>query len=314
MPATAPPNSKLKLAVTASALSEDPRRAPQSARQLGFSGLQFSGGSPALKLTDLSASGRREFRHLLSAQDIQLVGLSADLGGKGLGPGADVDRLLAQLDRLLEAAKGMLAPLVCVDVGPLPAPPRQERPKPKVTPEMAGLLILPTSSALSAIPAPESTNLHEIPTAVDPTFVSQVDAAMMDLGQRADRYGVTVAFRSDLASFAALERALRSADCPWFGIDLDPVALLRDGSDGDEFFSHFGPLVRHVRGRDASAGPDRRTKPAAIGRGDTDWPQLLAKLDDAGYHGWITVDPFELPDRTVAAAAGRERIIDAMKS
>jgi len=297
-----------QIAVTAASITDDVRRAPGLARKLKFSGLQFAGYSPSLEIPDLSGSGRREFRNMVTAENVQLIGLTADLGAKGFGPGADVDRVLARLDKLLEAAKGLAAPLLCVDLGPLPPPPPDNRPKPTVTAEMAGLLVLPDSSAFVAVPAPESTNLSRIPPAVDPTFAAQVDAALADLGQRADRYGVTVALRSELAGFGALERALRTAHCPWFGVDLDPAALLGDEWSGDEFFSRLGPQVRHVRGHDASAGADHRTKPAIVGQGDTDWPLLLSQLDAAGYHGWITVDPFDLPDRATAARAGREWI------
>jgi sugar phosphate isomerase/epimerase len=300
-----------QIAVTAASITDDARRAPGLARSLGFSGLLFAGFSPSLDITDLSGSGRREFRHMISASNVRLVGLTADLGAKGLGPGADVDRILARLDKLLEAAKGLESPLVCVDLGPLPPPPRDDRPKPKITAEMAGLLVLPDSSALVAVPAPESTNLSRIPPAVDPTFTAQVDAALADLGQRADRYGVTVALRSGLAGFGSLERALRAAHCPWFGVDLDPASMLGDEWRDDEIFSRLGPQVRHVRGHDASAGADHRTKPAIVGQGDTDWPLLLSHLDAAGYHGWITLDPFDLPDRAAAAGAGREWIVKA---
>ena len=297
-----------QIAVTAASITDDVRRAPALARTLGFSGLQFAGYSPSFNVPDLSSSGRREFRHMISGANVRLNGLSVDLGAKGLGPGADVDRILARLDKVLDAAKELAAPLLCVDVGPLPPPPREDRPKPKVTAEMAGLLVLPDSSALAAVPAPESTNLSRIPPVVDPTFAAQVDAALADLGQRADRYGVTVAFRSGLAGLGSLERARAMAHCPWFGIDLDPAALLSDEWSNDEFFSRLGAQVRHVRGHDATAGADRRTKPAFIGQGDTDWPLLLSQLDGTDYHGWITIDPFDLPDRTAAARAGAEWI------
>src|SRR4051812_6285307 len=294
-----------KIAVAAAALSDDPRQAPRTARQLGFAGLAFPAVSSAVDLTDLSATGRREFRHLLGSQDQQLAGVWADLGRKGFGPGADIDRALAQLDRVLEAARGLAAPVVCVALGPLPPAPQAAKPKPKVTQGMAGLILLPESMAA---PAPEVTSLPNLPPAVDPTFAAQVDAAMLDLGQRADRYGVTVAFRSELAGFAALDRALRRADCPWFGVDLDPVAVLRDEWDADAIFSAVGPLIRHVRARDAVAGAGHRTKPAVIGRGDTNWGEMLARLDEAGYHGWVTVDPLDLPDRATAADAGRKHL------
>jgi hypothetical protein len=41
-----------------------------------------------------------------------------------------------------------------------------------------------------------------------------------------------------------------------------------------------------------------------IGRGDTNWSQLLSNLDGADYGGWVTVDPLELPDRVAAATGG----------
>lgn len=294
------PSQLRKFSVVAAALTTDPRQAPTLARQLGFNGLLFDAFSAELDLPSLSVTGRREFRHVLSAQDRQLVGLRVDLGAKGFGPGADVDRLLAQFDDVLQSAAGLVAPLVCVEAGPLPEPPRQSKPAPKVTPEMAGLILIPT---LTAAPAPEVTQ-DPLPPQIDPVFVAQVDGAMAELGRLADRYNVTIAFRSDLSSFAAVERALAAARCPWFGLDLDPVAILRDAWEVDEIFSRLGPLIQHVRGRDAVCGADRRTKPMSIGRGDTKWDRLLSNLDGATFRGWITLDPMELPDRAAAATAG----------
>jgi sugar phosphate isomerase/epimerase len=130
------------------------------------------------------------------------------------------------------------------------------------------------------------------------------DAALSELARRADRHGVTIAFRSELASFAALDRALKIAACPWFGLDLDPVAILKDDWSKDDIFSHLGQQIHHVRARDALAGPDHRTKPAVVGTGSVNWPRLLSDLDAAGYHGWITLDPVELPNRRAAATSG----------
>jgi len=295
------PWNPAQLGVLAAALSPDARAAARLAREANFAGVLFDALSPSLDLTDLSTTGRREFRHAITSQDVQLIGLRADAGPKGFGPGADVDRTLSRLDRVFEAAAGLQSPLVCVDLGPLPAPAMQARPKPKVKPEEAGLIIIPTSM----IEPPLESQVPAAPPP-DPAFVSQVDAALLDLGRRADRYGVTVALRSELASLAALERALLAAGCPWFGVDLDPVALLRDEWSFDEAFSRLGPHLRHVRGRDALAGADRRTKPAAIGQGSTDWRELVALLDDAGYRGWITIDSTELADRFNAAIRAAE--------
>lgn len=297
----------LKIGVTASAFGNDVRDAPRRARIIGFDGLQFDAYSTTLNLLELSDSGKREFLRLLSAQDRQLVGLRFDTGPKGFGPGADVDRLLDRLDPVMESAVAMGAPLVCIDAGPLPAPPRQSTAKPRVTQDQAGIILLPASMTAPE-PAPQPA-----PPPPDPSLFSHTDSALAELGARADRYSVILAFRSDQASFAAIERALRAASCPWFGIDLDPAAALRDEWNLHEVFSRLGELVRHVRGRDAIAGADRRAKPTAIGFGSTDWGTLLADLDAADYHGWLTIDPTELTDRIAAAEAGMKRLIEIAK-
>jgi sugar phosphate isomerase/epimerase len=113
-----------------------------------------------------------------------------------------------------------------------------------------------------------------------------------------------LAFSSALASFASLNAALASVRCPWFGIDLDPIAILRDEWDRHAIFSAVGPLIRHVRARDGARGAEKRIKPAAIGRGDVGWEQLLSLLDEAGYQGFITLDPMEMADRVGAVKSG----------
>jgi len=293
-----------QLSIVASALSDDPRQAPRVARLHDFAGLLYDAFSAALNIPDLSPSGRRDFRHLLSAENRQLVALRCDLGPHGLGPGADVDRAIARLGKVMESAAALRSPLLCVDVGPLPNPPRQEKPKPRVKPEEAGLIIIP--SPLQA--ASEASTLHHVPEKIDPNFPIRVDAALRELGKLADRLSVSIALRSDLSSFAALERALSAANCPWFGVDLDPVAILRDEWDIDEIFSRLGPFIRHVRARDAVRGDDRRTRAVAIGAGSVNWNQLLSHLNDAAYEGFLTIDPIELPDRLGCAIAGRDHL------
>lgn len=294
---------RARLSILASAIGGDPNDAPRRSRELGFAGMLFDVWSAHLNIPDLGASGRRELRRIVTSQNQQFVGLTMDLGSKGLGIGADVDRQIARLDLAMEAAAGLQAPLVCVDLGPLPAPSIVERPKPAIKPEDAGLIIIPSMNQTPAEPEPT-------PPPVDAALVSQVNAALVEIGSRADRYAVMVAFSSSLAGYAALSEALAGARCPWFGVDLDPVAILRDAWERDAIFSAVGAVIRHVRARDASVGPDRRTKPAVIGRGDTKWGQFLALLDEAGYPGMITLDTLELPDRIPTAVAGAKYLRD----
>jgi sugar phosphate isomerase/epimerase len=291
----------------ASALSSDPREAPRLARQAGFGGVVFDAFSTSLSIPDLSSSGRREFRQLLSRESQQLVGLRADLGPRGFGPGADVDRALRQLGRVLNVAAELGAVCVLTDLGLVPAPPRRPKPKPKVTPEQAGLIILPPPSASAEPALPEPVEPAPAP---DPAFISQLNSALAEFGTIADRYRTSVALSSSLASFAALRQALVAANCPWYGADLDPVAILRDEWDIDEVFSALGNLTRHVRARDAIVGSDKRTKPAIIGQGSVDWARFSSALEQSGYSGAITVDPLDLADRVAGAVTGKKYLQD----
>jgi sugar phosphate isomerase/epimerase len=291
-------NEGIRLGVSASALSADPRITARTAREIGFAGVQFDAVSFGIDLTTLSGSGRRELRGILSAQDRELIGLRADAGLKGLGLGADVDRVIDKLAKVMETAAGMGSPLVCVELGPLPPAPIIEKTAPEPTALQAGLILLPERS--KEPPKPK----REPPPPPDPAFVSQVNAAMAELGRHADRYSTIIAFRSDLASYASMDLVLRDASCPWFGIDLDPVSVLRDEWDLHELFSRLGPQIRHVRARDAVGGAERRTKSAIVGQGSVEWEALLADLEQTGYQGWITIDPSDLTDRAAAARSG----------
>jgi sugar phosphate isomerase/epimerase len=284
----------------ASAISTDLRLAPRQARRAGFNGLVFDAYSAALNLPDLSATGRRELRHMLASEAQALVAVQCHVGAQGFGPGADVERTLSRLSRAMEAARELGAGCVCIDVGLLPpAPVRAAAPRSAVTPEQAGRIIIPTAPTRPAAAEPQAPP-------PDPTIVSQVSDAMVELCTRADRYRMTVALASSLSSFASLHHVLVTAGCPWFGVDLDPVAVLRDAWDSDEVFSSLGAMIRHVRARDALVGTDRRTRPAVVGQGGVDWGRFTGSLEEAGYHGPLTVDATELPDRLAAAMAARE--------
>lgn len=293
-----------RIGIVASALSSDAREATRVARVMGIGGLLFHAVSTSLDLTALSASGQREFRNVVSSQQRTILGLRCDVGPKGFAPDADVERELHGLNRAMETAAGLQSSLVCVDVGPLPRPPVEAAPvKPQVTQDMAGLILLPDGMSGAKPQAGESSARSEPRRPVDEAFESQLDAVLVELGKSADRFGVMLALRSELASLAALERALQRAACPWFGVDLDPVSVLRDEWPLDETFSRLGAHIRHVRARDATAGSGQRTSPAVLGRGSLNWKEFLANLDDAGYSGWLTIDPIDLPDRQLAVAS-----------
>jgi len=82
---------------------------------------------------------------------------------------------------------------------------------------------------------------------------------MGELGGIADRYNMVVAFRTSLASFAAIHEALRRVHCPWFGVDFDPAAAVGDAWPVDEIFSRWAGRSGMCVGATRSRGADRRT-------------------------------------------------------
>jgi sugar phosphate isomerase/epimerase len=293
--------SRLSLSASAPQINADLRTAVAEARLLRLTGLELPLVSTQLDLLSLSGSGRREVVHLMGSHGIVLSGIRIELGGAGLGPRTDVDRLLDRLEKVLNVAAGMHCPVVNIDLGRLPPVQRTSAPKPAVTPDMAGLLILPAAAPQE--PEPEST-----PTKIDPAVTAHWQQALSQLGEMADRYGAMIGFSSSLSSFASLVSLLRSVQCLWFGVELDTAAVLRDEWTMEAVFDELAPMIRSVRARDAVVGDDRRTKPAIIGRGDLPWRTLLEHLDASDYTGAFTLDAGELTDPKAGVIAGIKQI------
>ncbi len=293
--------SNRRVAIIASALSTDVREAARIARERDFDGLLLDAWTPTLSIPALSGTGLREFRHMLGSQDQSLVGLQATTGPRGIGRGADIDRLLSRFDQMLRAATELGASIVCLDLGALPAAPFAPPKRRAISSDEAGFIFLPPNN----VAPPEPVATEPFADSADPKLVAGVDEAMAAFGAVADRYRLSVALSSSLSGFAALHHVMNKAACPWFGIDLDAVAVARDRWPLDETFSRLGALVRHVRLRDATLGVDGRSRPAVAGQGSVNWPAFFEALDALQYSGWITIDPMELSDRVSAIDAAR---------
>ena len=297
-----------RFAIVARALSPEIRQAAVAARMSGFDGLQLDAITRQLDVTTLSTTGYRELRHVFSSNAQTLFALRCEAGPEGLGPKSDTDRILDRADGVLRASAALGCTGVCFDLGRLPPAPRAAKLKPKVTPQMAGLLILPESK-------PAEPAADEPPaTKIDPAVLGYWQQALAALADIADRYGQLVSIGTSLSSLASLVAIVTSVNCPWFGIDFDTSAVVRDEWSADEFFDAAAPLLQQVRARDAVAGEDRRSRPAVIGRGDVKWRELLAGLDAAGYAGPITIDPTELAEPTVATVAGLKQLKAVLSS
>jgi sugar phosphate isomerase/epimerase len=230
---------------------------------------------------DLSQSGRREVGAILSRSSLAGAALRVDLPGRGLTQDADADRILADLEAGLIAARDCGFSLVACDLGRIPRSETRPSPRRSIDPAAVGAILLPEPALLPPLPDPAPLTAEERRHA---SFAIEV---LQALGNRADRIGVPLAFSASLATPADLLALLTSAACPMFARELDPVAAL---SEGPATLAAMDPPVRHVRGRDALAGPEGRTRVARVGEGDVNWPELLEALADADYGGFVSLE------------------------
>lgn len=284
----------MQISVLAHTFSNDIRDAVASARRAAFQGVVLD-PSVFPSITEPSQTARREIIALFSRYEQPLVAIDLRLSNAGFSPKADLERELDRLDRAMEIARGLHCALVLADLGPLPPAPDEPAPRQKIDPALLGKLILPETVA----PKPTAA-----PVPRDEAFESYLQVALRELGTRCDRASCRIAFRSSLGSFASLNHAIKAADCPWFGVDLDPLLLLADEWPGDEVFSRLGRQITHVRGRDGLKGTGNRVTSTTIGKGVVEWRELMGQLRDADYQGAISVDPIDLPNRSASAVAG----------
>lgn len=294
----------MKLSVRALSLADDLRASLAAAQRIGFQGLALEASSGQLDAVSLSGSGQREVRHLLTRHDLALSALRCAVPGASLA--GDLDRILWTVQRCVQAAADLQAAALCLDVGALPRPVPHQAPRPSVTPQQAGLILLPGSVDL---PMPDESPVSEDELALWPA----VQQAIVEIARLADRYGQPVALSSELSSVESLVQAVSHGKSPLLGIELDPVALLRDRWSADKAISEAGQLVLQVRGRDALKGAGARTQPTPLGRGSVDWPQLTAALDQGAFAGWITVDSMELPDEAAQARRAAQYLRDVLR-
>lgn len=243
---------------------------------------------------ELGRSARREISTLFRRSGITMAAVRVDPGRHGFTPSADLNLVLDRLSVAAELVRELDCSLLLIDSGLLPPLPPERTIKPEISPGLAGALIIPEPEPRAEPP----------PFRPDPVLEGSVQTAMRELCALCDRWGVRAGLSTSLSPHAALEAVLRQVDCPMFGVDLDPVSVLRDDWDLDRVLSVHSKRLTHVTFRDATVGQDRRTRPAVPGRGDADLQALLAKLEAADYRGWVTLDVTELVDRASGVAAG----------
>lgn len=127
--------------------------------------------------------------------------------------------------------------------------------------------------------------------------------ALGDLARHANRVGATLAITPTGESAERLAKLVGSIDEGPIGVNFDPAVFVVAGHDPADALRTLYQLVTHVVVRDAVREADGTGIEVPVGRGEVPWDELLAMLDEAGYHGWLTVERTQGDDK--AADMGR---------
>lgn len=123
-----------------------------------------------------------------------------------------------------------------------------------------------------------------------PAFNRQVEA-LTALSVFGERIGVRLAIQTADASPPELLRLIQALPPESTGIDLHPTGLIVAGNSPQEAVEVLGPHVLHVHACDAVR--DLTTRSAVeveLGRGAADFPDLLGRLTEFDFRGWVTIE------------------------
>lgn len=121
--------------------------------------------------------------------------------------------------------------------------------------------------------------------------------ALEDLGRHGQRVGVMFAARTGDDSGDTLAELIKQLGPGALSIDFDPAALAIRQFDVAAAMNVLASLVVHFRARDCVRDFSRREHVLVqLGRGSIDWNTLLARLETAGYPGYVGVEREPGPD------------------
>jgi sugar phosphate isomerase/epimerase len=130
-----------------------------------------------------------------------------------------------------------------------------------------------------------------MPSDADNARLGQFVEALAAIGAYGDRVGARLAAQTVGEGPQALARILAALPEHSLGIDLHPSGLIAAGHSPLEAVDVLGPHVLHVHACDAVR--DVRTSQAAaveLGRGTAELPELLGRLTEFDYRGWVTIE------------------------
>ncbi|MBC7816484.1 MAG: sugar phosphate isomerase/epimerase, partial [Planctomycetaceae bacterium] len=110
-----------------------------------------------------------------------------------------------------------------------------------------------------------------------PDFKSLVEV-LNDVARYSNRVGATLAITPTRDSAADLKGLIDHVKDGLVGINFDPAVFAMCGRDAVAAFRELHKQVLHITARDGVRDIDGSGQEVTLGRGDVDWPELLALL------------------------------------
>jgi sugar phosphate isomerase/epimerase len=130
----------------------------------------------------------------------------------------------------------------------------------------------------------------------DPRFTRFVEA-LTAIGTLGDRVGARLAAQTMDQSPESLAKLLAQLPEHAVGVDFHPAGLIMGGHSPSEAVELLGQYVLHVHASDAVRDVvGRGAAEVELGRGTADLPELLGRLAEFNYRGWVTIERRDAAD------------------
>ena len=133
------------------------------------------------------------------------------------------------------------------------------------------------------------------PESPDSQMLSEI---LNDLTKFGNHIGCTLLITPSGDSAESLLQLISTVTQGPIGINFDPALFIFSGHNPLEALRVLHPSFMHLQVRDAVSDIDGNGLEVPVGRGEVDWDEFLALLEEAGYQGWLTVDRTQGDDKT----------------
>jgi sugar phosphate isomerase/epimerase len=130
----------------------------------------------------------------------------------------------------------------------------------------------------------------QVPDDTNDSRFTRLVEALTAIGMHGERVGARLALQTGGERPQDLARLIDALPAQSVGVDLHPTGLILGGHSPGDVVDVLGPHVLHVHACDAVRDAGGRSIEVELGRGSADLPELLGRLTEYDYRGWVTVE------------------------